>query len=46
VAWVEGSVGFISQDIDRTVYAKLLSPGGGKPAYQGWKQTPLSDNSF
>jgi len=46
VAWVEGSVGFVSQDIDRTVYAKLLSPGGGKPAYQGWKQTPLSDNSF
>ncbi|MEJ7593605.1 MAG: DUF1559 domain-containing protein [Planctomycetaceae bacterium] len=46
VAWVEGSVGFVSQDIDRTVYAKLLSPGGGKPAYTTWKQTPLSDNAF
>lgn len=46
VAWVEGSVGFISQDIDRGVYAKLISPGGGKPAYGTYRQTPLSDNAF
>jgi len=46
VAWVEGSVGFISQDIDRSVYVKLLSPGGGKPAYGNMRQTPLSDNAF
>jgi len=45
VAWVGGSVGFISQDIDSTVYARLVSPAGSKlrtfPT-----QPPLGDNSY
>ena len=47
VAWVEGSVGFISQDIDSGVYAKLVSSAAAKPRVApGFPQTPLSDNSF
>lgn len=45
VAWVGGSVGFISQDIDSNVYARLVSPAGSKlrtfPT-----QPPLGDNLF
>jgi len=44
VAWVEGSVGFISQDIDSGVYARLISPAGSKSLTFG--QPPLSDNAF
>jgi prepilin-type N-terminal cleavage/methylation domain-containing protein len=46
VAWVEGSVGFISQDIDSRVYAYLVSPAGGRPRSNVPPQAPLSDNSF
>lgn len=48
IGWVDGSVGFISQDIDTSVYARLMTPAGtrirgavGIPA-----QAPLSDNNY
>ena len=45
VAWVGGSVGFISQDIDSGVYARLVSPAGSKVRTFA-TQPPLGDNAF
>jgi len=45
VAWVEGSVGFLSQDIDRNVYARLISPAGSKLTNAN-SQAPLGESDF
>ena len=45
VAWVEGSVGFLSQDIDRNVYARLISPAGSKLSNPN-SQAPLGESDF
>ncbi len=48
VAYVEGSVGFISDSIDANVYARLVSAGGARnrAAVGVPSQDPLADNSF
>ena len=48
VGYADGSVGFISDTIDTTVYARLISPGGARNRRAGGivAQDPLGDNSF
>jgi prepilin-type N-terminal cleavage/methylation domain-containing protein/prepilin-type processing-associated H-X9-DG protein len=48
VAWVDGSVGFVNEDIDVSVYLRLLSPAGSKIRNNNpsLSQTPLSENDF
>ena len=48
VAWADGSVGFVSQDIDRNVYVRLLTPAGTRvfAGNQALSQDPLSENDF
>ena len=47
VGFVDGSVGFISDNIAVDVYARLVTPGGAKPSRLGIpSQDPLGDNSF
>jgi len=47
VAYAEGSVGFISDSIDQSVYARLMSPGGARPRGAAIvSQDPLSDNAY
>ncbi|MEZ6042303.1 MAG: DUF1559 domain-containing protein [Planctomycetaceae bacterium] len=48
LAWCDGSVGFISQDIDINVYTRLMSPAGTKirTAVGIDAQPPLSDGDF
>jgi prepilin-type N-terminal cleavage/methylation domain-containing protein/prepilin-type processing-associated H-X9-DG protein len=49
--FVDGHVVFISEQIDETVFARLLSPSGTRPrssvgAYQIIPQDPLSDSAY
>ncbi len=49
VGYADGSVGFISDSIDISVYARMISPGGARNrgASTGIApQDPLSDNAF
>ena len=48
VAYAEGSVGFISDSIDASVYARLVTPGGARnrTAVGITPQDPLSESSF
>ena len=46
VAWVDGSVGFVNQDIDTSVYLRLLTPSGAKIRSGVTAQAPLSENDF
>ena len=48
VAWMDGSVGFLDQNISTSVYLRLLSPAGTR-VYAGnsaLSQDPLGDNSY
>ena len=48
VSWCDGAVGFISDTIDTSVYARLISPGGARNRTVGGitPQDPLGDNSY
>lgn len=49
VGYCDGSVGFISDTIDTSVYARLISPGGARNRETSTgiaAQDPLGDNSF
>ncbi len=48
IAWASGAVGFISQDIDLTVYTRLMSPAGSKvrTGTTVAPQPPLGENQF
>ena len=49
VAYADGSVGFLTDTIDETVYARLISPAGARNRLSATGiagQDPLSDNSF
>ncbi len=48
VAWCDGSVGFVSQDIDINVYSRLISPSGTRlrDAVGITAQAPLSDADY
>ncbi|MEZ6039813.1 MAG: DUF1559 domain-containing protein [Planctomycetaceae bacterium] len=49
VAWVDGSVGFVSEDIAPSVYARLVSPAGSRPRSPESAietQEDLSDQDF
>lgn len=48
VAWVDGSVGFIDQNMDQGVFLRLISPSGTKvfSGNTGLAQDPLSENDF
>jgi prepilin-type N-terminal cleavage/methylation domain-containing protein/prepilin-type processing-associated H-X9-DG protein len=49
VGYCDGSVGFISDTIDTSVYARLVSPGGARNRQTSTgigAQDPLGDNSF
>ncbi len=46
VAWASGAVGFISQDVDVNVYARLLTPAGTRQRAAIPSQNPLSENEF
>ena len=48
VAYVDGSVGFLDQNMDKSVYLRLLTPSGAKvyAGLTGLAQDPLAENSF
>ena len=47
VAYAEGSVGFLSDNIDVNVYARLVSAGGARPRGAAiTSQDPLGDNAY
>jgi prepilin-type N-terminal cleavage/methylation domain-containing protein/prepilin-type processing-associated H-X9-DG protein len=49
VGYCDGSVGFISDTVDTSVYARLVSPGGARNRQTGTgiaAQDPLGDNAF
>ena len=49
VGYADGSVGFISDTIDETVYARLISPAGARNRLAATgiaPQDPLGDNSY
>lgn len=48
VCWVDGSVGFIDQNIDLSIYLRLITPAGNRvrSGNTAFAQEPLSENSF
>ena len=47
VGFADGSVGFLSDTIDTSVYARMISPAGARNrSPQGLRQDPLGDNAF
>lgn len=48
VAWVDGSVGFLDQNMDTGVFLRLITPGGAKvrAGNIGFAQPTVSENSF
>jgi prepilin-type N-terminal cleavage/methylation domain-containing protein/prepilin-type processing-associated H-X9-DG protein len=47
VGYADGSVGFISDTIDTSVYARMITPGGARNRpLAGLRQDPLGDNAF
>ena len=47
VGYADGSVGFISDTIDTSVYARMITPAGARNRpLAGLRQDPLGDNAF